>query len=237
MERNWLRRAALGTRSRLNDHLGRQATRRLDPALSALVAELNVRGSDAPIRSLTELQDAPGRVATAWRGLGGAGYELVRHFRPRHIVELGSFGGFSACVFGLALRDHVPGGRLTAVDTWTGDAHTGNLDQSVFDQFQQFRNQLGLEGIIEPLRMRFSDAAVKLSGPVNMLHIDGWHTYRAVTRDFALFRPLLAPHAVVLFHDVNAHFTGMRWFWRSIVRQYPAAMIPQSFGLGVLQIA
>lgn len=237
MERNWLRRAARGTRSRLNDHLGREAMRRFDPKLSNLVEELNRSGTEAPIQDLIQLQEMPGRIATAWRGLAAAGYEIVRHFRPRRMVELGSFGGFSTCVFGLSLKHHVPGGRLIAVDTWAGDAHTGSFGSSVFDQFQDFRRRLGLEEVIEPMRMDFAEAARRITDPIDMLHIDGWHTYRAVTRDFALFRPLMAPNAIVLFHDINAHFTGMRWFWRSIVRQYPAAMFPQSFGLGVIRLS
>ena len=30
-------------------------------------------------------------VHTSWSGLGTMGYEIVRHFRPRRIVELGTF--------------------------------------------------------------------------------------------------------------------------------------------------
>ena len=71
---------------------------------------------------------------------------------------------------------------------------------------------------------------------INLLHIDGWHTYRAVSTDFKQFKPLLAPGAIVMFHDVNAPwFRGMRLFWRQISWMYPAVLIPYSSGLGIIQ--
>jgi predicted O-methyltransferase YrrM len=38
--------------------------------------------------------------------------------------------------------------------------------------------------------------------PIDMLFIDGDHTYEGVKRDFELYRPLLKPGGIIAFHDV-----------------------------------
>ncbi len=206
-----------------------------DPGLQAELDWLETIKASNSIKQLEALQDRPGQVPTAWRGLGTFAHALVREQRPKTIVELGSFGGFSACAMALALKEHVPGGRLYAVDTWRGDPDTGAYDERVYEQFMTFRRELGLQEIIIPLRMTFDSARDHIPGLIDLLHIDGWHTFRAVRRDFRLFQPRLAPQALVLFHDVNTYFLGMRLFWLLASLKYPTALVPYSHGLGVLR--
>ena len=54
--------------------------------------------------------------------------------------------------------------------------------------------------------------------------------------DFRLFRPLLNPKAIVLFHDVRTHFKGMRWFWTLTRMQYESFRIPYMHGLGIIRM-
>ena len=153
-------------------------------------------------------------------------------------MELGTFEGFSACAMALALRELGEGGTVQAVDTWQGDPHSVPYDsEEVYQNFLNIRKELGLEDVIVPLRMTFEKASQVIEPGINLLHIDGWHTYRAVSTDFKQFKPLLAPGAIVMFHDVNAPwFRGMRLFWRQISWMYPAVLIPYSSGLGIIQI-
>jgi predicted O-methyltransferase YrrM len=44
-----------------------------------------------------------------------------------------------------------------------------------------------------------------LSGPVDLLFLDGDHSYDGVRRDFNLYRPLVRQRGLVVFHDVVAH--------------------------------
>lgn len=200
-----------------------------------LVAELNLLESRKSDRNIDRLLQLHGQctIQSAWHGLGSIGYELTAHLRPKHVVELGSFGGFSTCCLGLALRDHSPGATLRAVDTWQGDPHAGFYAEDVWGQFSRLRTELDLEDVIFPMRMTFEEAVTKISEPIDLLHIDGWHTIQAVRHDLNLFRSKLAPGATVIFHDVNTHFFGMRifWLWLSLMR--PTALVPYSHGLGV----
>lgn len=231
-----LRDFAKSARQRANQALGRAAAKNYAPELTSLLEWLEGRKSDASIRDLLALHDAPAAIHSTWRDLGPVAFELVCHLKPRRIVELGSYGGYSACVLGLALKKIGEGGELVAVDTWEGDSQAGFYSSAVFDQFNAFRGSLGLEGVIKPLRSDFRDASRTLAPGIDLLHIDGWHTFRAVRQDFNRFRPLLAPGATVLFHDVNAHFFGMRLFWWLLTRKHRCALVPYSFGLGLLRL-
>lgn len=229
-----IRRGARAIRETACNLLGRFTARFADAGVQAELARLEISKSETPLQQLIQRQDRNGQVPTAWRDLGAIAYELVRSHRPRTVVELGSFGGFSTCALALALKEHVPGSRLYAVDTWKGDPHTGNYEEQVYEQFLSFRRELGLDEIIIPLRMTFAEARQQIPHDIDLLHIDGWHTFGAVRRDFRLFQPRLAAEALVLFHDVNAHFLGMRLFWLLASLKHPSALVPYSHGLGVL---
>jgi hypothetical protein len=70
---------------------------------------------------------------------------------------------------------------------------------------------------------------------VDLLHIDGLHTYEAVTHDFTTWRPKLAPAATVLFHDVapDSGYESSR-FWSEICAEFGGFSFFHNFGLGVL---
>lgn len=204
-------------------------------ALRATILELEVTKRDERIEPLRRIH-AHSPAPSAWAGLGTIGYEIVRHFKPRRCVELGSFGGFSTCAMGLALRDLRLGGIIAAVDTWEGDADTKRYGSEVYEAFLSARRELGLEQVIQPMRMTFQEASRLIEPGIDLLHIDALHRFRAVRRDFRLFRPLLAPNALVLFHDVNTVFRGMRLFWRLISARYPSCLIPYSQGLGIIRV-
>ncbi len=68
-------------------------------------------------RQLRELDQFPELRGSAWKGLEGIGYKLIRHFRPKVVVELGTHMGLSALAMGLALRELGEGGQLFAVDS------------------------------------------------------------------------------------------------------------------------
>lgn len=231
-----LKEAARAGRDWLNGRLGAWAAGQFDPKMSEWVAGCDQRRTEAPLAALSALQDQPEMIASAWRGLGSLAYQMVAELKPRRVVELGSFGGYSTCALALGLRDFVPGATLDAVDTWQGDSHTGAYTERVLDQFQRLRRELGLMDIVRPRRMDFAAAAKVIPAGIELLHIDGWHTYAAVSHDFELYRPLLAPGAVVLFHDVASHYLGMRYFWWRLVKRFPAAAVDRSFGLGVIRI-
>lgn len=161
---------------------------------------------------------------------------LVGAARPRSIVELGSFAGVSYFAFCQAVVAEGVACRCHAVDTWQGDAHAGQYDDSVHEDFKR-HNDANYAAISTMHRCTFDEALARFpDGSVDILHIDGLHTYEAVRHDFETWLPKLSDRGVVLFHDANerrADF-GVWRFWEEVSARWPGFLFLHSHGLGVL---
>ncbi|MGI9051853.1 MAG: class I SAM-dependent methyltransferase [Ilumatobacteraceae bacterium] len=156
--------------------------------------------------------------------------------RPQLVVELGTHFGCSFFAMCQAVADHDLSTELVAIDTWQGDEHAGFYDDSVFDQFERWGRNSYPGVATRALRMMFDEAlSVIDDGTIDLLHIDGLHTYEAVSHDFATWRPKLGPHATVMFHDVaeESGYESSR-FWAEISDDSGGFTFVHNFGLGVL---
>ena len=192
------------------------------------------RWMDAALFRLISMESPGG-----WLGHVPFACWLVKVFAPRVLVELGTHSGNSYFSFCQAVKEEGLATRCHAVDTWRGEEHSGKYDEGVFDQVSA-HNEEHYGSFSRLLRMTF-DEAVGLfdDGSIDLLHIDGLHTYEAVRHDFETWLPKLAPGAVVLFHDTNERRRdfGVWKLWDELRDAYPNHFeFFHSHGLGVLQI-
>lgn len=176
------------------------------------------------------------RRSSPWAGHRWFAYDLVTALRPRLVVELGTHFGCSFFAMCEAVSAQGLETELVAVDTWRGDPHAGFYDDEVFELFEGWRREHFPAVTTQALRSTFDDALGEIGdGSVDLLHIDGLHTYEAVTHDFTTWRPKLAPGATVLFHDVapDSGYESSR-FWSEICAEFGGFTFFHSFGLGVL---
>ncbi|MCB1615751.1 MAG: class I SAM-dependent methyltransferase [Pseudomonadales bacterium] len=167
------------------------------------------------------------------------GYDIVAALRPALTVELGTQGGLSFFCFCQSLKENEIDGIAYAVDTWEGEEHTGKYDESVFNSVQEHarKNHAGRAYL---MRMLFQEAINHFSDEsIDLLHIDGLHTYDAVKEDFTTWLPKVRPGGVILFHDIQARMMdfGAWKFWEELSAsgEYKTMEFKHGFGLGVLQ--
>ncbi|MEQ7416674.1 MULTISPECIES: class I SAM-dependent methyltransferase [Xanthomonas] len=175
---------------------------------------------------------------SAWLGHIPFAAWLVELVRPDILVELGTHRGASYLAFCQAVQTCAAPTRCYAVDTWQGDEHAGEYGDEVFLPLLDYheRNYADFSRL---MRMRFEEAVEYFDdGTVDVLHIDGLHTYEAVRNDFETWQAKLSRRAVVLFHDINVRERGFGvWkYWDEMRVQYPSFAFTHTHGLGVLLV-
>lgn len=163
---------------------------------------------------------------------------LVGSLKPRVIVELGTHSGNSYNSFCQAVASLRLTTQCFAVDTWLGDEHAGRYHDSIYETLKAYHD-LHYSNFSTLVRRTFDEAKQLFNDhSIDILHIDGMHTYDAVRHDFENWLPKLSEYAVVIFHDteVKKQDFGVHKFWIEISSQYPSINFRFGNGLGVLAV-
>ena len=179
------------------------------------------------------------QAPSAWLGHLPFAAWVIREVSPKIFVELGTHSGNSYFAFCQSVSETGLSTKCYAVDTWQGDEHAGRYGDEIFAKVNA-HHQENYAGFSRLLRMTFDDAVTYFADEsIDLLHIDGLHTYEAVRHDFETWLPKLAPGAVVMFHDTNVRERnfGVWKLWAELQAIYPNNLeFVHSHGLGVLQL-
>jgi hypothetical protein len=163
---------------------------------------------------------------------------LIDILRPKILVELGTHTGVSYCAFCQAVQRLSIETRCYAVDTWKGDPHSGYYPAKLFEELKEHHDPL--YGSFSRLVQSTFDEALDhfCDGSVDLLHIDGFHTYEAASGDFSKWINKISPSGVVLLHDINVRERGFGlWqLWEEVKSKYPSFAFFHGHGLGVLSV-
>lgn len=160
---------------------------------------LSIRSIPAQFRTAR----SKGRATFIRSGLGDSAellYGLVRSMKPDVCVEIGSALGKSASYIGMALKENGRG-MLYAIDP---HEPTNWNDVAAIDSLKEFTRNVAAAGLREHVSVirSYSDAAARdWKHPIDLIFIDGDHSYEGVKRDWDLFLPHMKPSGVAIFHD------------------------------------
>jgi predicted O-methyltransferase YrrM len=162
---------------------------------------------------------------------------LVRAQQPRRVLEIGTHIGGTLYLLAWASEADA---RILSVDVQSYERRRRRLYRS-FARSHQVVDVLEADSHLTSTRetvAQFFDAE-----PLDVLFIDGDHSYEGVRRDYELYAPLLRPGGIVAFHDIvngpREYVGGVPEFWREIRSslvepvEYVASWNQGGYGIGV----
>lgn len=177
-------------------------------------------------------------VMSAWWGHVPFAHWFVATLRPSTIVELGTHNGASFAAFCEAVqRGKIPA-KCFAVDTWQGDAQAGMYGEGIYTDLVHFTSA-HYGAFAELIRATFDEAQPYFAdASIDLLHIDGLHTYEAVRHDFENWLPKMSPAGVIMFHDTNVRERdfGVWRLWAELRERFPSFEFTHAHGLGILAV-
>ena len=173
---------------------------------------------------------------TCWEGHIPFLFVLFRALRPETYVELGVEMGASLIAAATAAATYQTPTKLVGIDSWQGDEHTGHYEgdtmyRDLCNYFAATFPQVCLErGFFADVLPRFT------TGSVDILHIDGSHTYDAVKGDFTAWFDRVSSSGVILLHDTAIHDRGFGVYrlWNELKEHFTTLEFHHSCGLGVV---
>src|SRR2546423_5532964 len=164
-------------------------------------------------------------------------FDVVALLKPGLLVELGVDRGESYFAFCQSALEHETATRCFGVDTWRGDQHAGEYDETTFAQVSE-HNHANYESFSTLIRSNFDEALARFGDEsIDVLHLDGLHTEAAVRHDVEAWLPKLRPGRILLLHDVDVRRKefGVWKIWAELQERSRSWTFHEGPGLGVWQ--
>jgi predicted O-methyltransferase YrrM len=181
-------------------------------------------------------------------GLGDSSYllyGLVKSAKPAVVVEIGSARGRSTCFIGTALKEN-GSGKLYAIDPHTPNLWNDEDSPDTYRTLSKNVEKFGLGPYVEIMRATSEEIAPQWQLPIDILFIDGDHSYEGVKRDWEVFSQFVQPFGCVIFHDTlwdlkpdpkySRPDMGVPRFVDELrLMGYPAITLDRDFGVSLIQ--
>ena len=165
-------------------------------------------------------------------------FVIMAMLKPERFIELGTHKGDSYCAFCQAVDELGLNTACYAVDSWQGDDQTGFYSEAVYEELRAYHDPL-YGGFSSLMKCLFDDGlGYFANGSIDLLHIDGHHSYESVRHDFEAWLPKMSKRGVILFHDTNVRERefGVWRFWLEVKDLYPSFDFLFGSGLGALAV-
>ena len=176
---------------------------------------------------LTHLDDVP----SCWKGHRNFAEWLVSYKKPEVVVDLGVDHGYSTFCFAMPRIGHVYG-----IDSFEGDHFAGMRNDNSYVFALHKQEKLHLNENMTFIKGYFDDVAKTWDKKIDILHIDGDHSYESVKNDYDTWSKFLNDDAVILFHDTAIEeIDGKKYEAKKFFDELdlPKVNFTHTFGLGV----
>jgi hypothetical protein len=179
-------------------------------------------------------------IPSAWTTNIPIAFWLIKTVKPHTLVELGTERGISYMAFNQAVTRLGLPTESFAVDLWLYEEFGKRFGDIVYESVLKYNNE-NYSSFSKIIRSSFDDVAPQFNkGQIDLLHIDGTHTYKAVKNDYDTWINKMSERGVIIFHDINvideAKTFGVHIFWNEIRKKYPSFSFNFREGLGVLGV-
>ena len=150
--------------------------------------------------------------------------QLVFHLRPRAVVELGCYVGWTSAHLALGIKASAAGGRLLCVDS----------DPRFLEAARRNLQQRGLGSNVEFIQGYSTEANVLGALPehIDLLFIDTTHQYDDTHHELAVYRQRLAPGGIIALHDSISQ-DGVRRVVRDVWQDFETMTFGTELGNGL----
>jgi cephalosporin hydroxylase len=145
-------------------------------------------------------------------------HSFIRNFKPKTVIEVGSFLSISTHWIASALQANGEGGVVHCFDDF-GPIHKGPWRDAemLTGRLEWVQDRLTKSGLIEHVRfhpgnsspnIRAAHDQLRAAGGVQFAYLDGDHTIPGVIADFQATEPVLATGGYVMLHDIYPEQCG-----------------------------
>ena len=163
-------------------------------------------------------------------------YWLLEKIKPRSYLEMGVHNGVSYFAICEAIKQLNLKTSCVALDHWGGDSQAGYFDESIFENFKV--NHMQYSEFSSYKKNNFVDSMKEIDNDsIDLIHIDGFHSYTAVKSDFNLaLEKIEKLNGIILMHDINEYQLtfGVNKFWIEVESSFKTFRFNHGHGLGVV---
>lgn len=151
-------------------------------------------------------------LESAWIGLGDFAIDLVETINPNITVDLGVDWGYSTFCFSFPNI-----GKVYGIDWFHGDAHTSyrNTEDFVRCLHKELSEEFKFDNL-EIIKSDFDELSKIWDKNIDILHIDGFHDYNAVKKDYNTWYQFCNEKSIVLFHDTYSFINDVGKFFNEL---------------------
>ncbi len=165
-------------------------------------------------------------------------FYLIETLKPSIFVALGVHMGNSYNAFCQAVQTLQLNTQCYGIDTWQDNEHINFHGQSIYQELSAYQ-EAHYSGFSYLLKASFDEMLDSFENQsIDLLHIDGLHTYDAVKHDFESWLPKMSHRGIIIFHGTTPreHGLGIWRLWEEISIQYPSFNFEHGDGLGILAV-